>query len=49
MKAAKRFLKKLINNQPVCDVSTINTDKSPTYPQALADLKQEGCLPIDVK
>ena len=49
MKAAKRFLKKLIKHHSVCDVSTINTDKSPTYTQAIADLKQEGCLPIDVK
>ena len=43
-KAAKRFLKKLINHHLVCDVSAINTDKSPTYPQTIADLKQDGSI-----
>ena len=42
--AAKRFLKKLINNNPTCDVSVINTDKNPTYNQAIKELKQEGIL-----
>ncbi len=27
-KAAKRFLKKLIKNNPSCDISVINTDKN---------------------
>ncbi|WP_242604800.1 transposase [Legionella busanensis] len=30
-KAAKRFLKKLIKNNPTCDVSVINTEYSPTH------------------
>lgn len=43
-KAAKRFLKKLIKNNPTCDVSVINTDKNPAYGQAIKELKQEGNL-----
>jgi len=36
-KAAKKFLKKLINNNPNCDVSVINTDALST---AITALKQ---------
>ncbi|STX55762.1 transposase [Legionella beliardensis] len=43
-KAAKRFLKKLINNNPTCDINVINTDKNPAYNQAIKELKQEGNL-----
>ena len=42
--AAKRFLKKLINSNPTCDVSVINTDKNPAYNQAIKELKKEGNL-----
>ena len=42
--AAKRFLKKLINNNPSCDVSVINTDKNPAYGHAITSLKKEGLL-----
>ena len=48
-KAAKRFLHKLIKKNPTCDVQTINTDKSPTYPQAIQALKQEKKLSSVVK
>jgi len=43
-KAAKRFLNKLIKHNPTCDVETINTDKNPTYHQAIQALKKEGRL-----
>ncbi|STX55711.1 transposase [Legionella beliardensis] len=43
-KAAIRFLKKLIKNNPTCDVSVINTDKNPAYNQAIRELKQDGSL-----
>ena len=42
--AAKRFLTKLINNNSSCDVRVINTDKNPTYHQAITQLKQEEKL-----
>ncbi|WP_281175058.1 IS6 family transposase [Legionella massiliensis] len=42
--AAKRFLKKLIKNNPSCDISIIDTDKNPAYGQAIKELKQEGKL-----
>jgi transposase-like protein len=47
--AAKRFLKKLINSNPSCDVSVINTDKNPAYNQAIKELKQEGNLAPHVR
>ncbi len=47
--AAKRFLKKLIKNNPPCDISVINTDKNPTYNQAIQELKQEGHLAPHVR
>ncbi|USQ15537.1 IS6 family transposase (plasmid) [Legionella lytica] len=47
--AAKRFLKKLIKNNPTCDISVINTDKNPTYNQAIQELKQEGHLAPHVR
>ena len=47
-KAAKKFLKKLINNNPNCDLSVINTDKNPSYTQAIRELKFEGHLSPDV-
>ncbi len=43
-KATKRFLKKLIKNNPSCNISVINTDKNPAYNQAIRELKQEGSL-----
>ncbi|WP_419420449.1 IS6 family transposase [Legionella sp. D16C41] len=43
-KAAKRFLNKLVKNNPTCDVSVINTDKNPAYNQAIRELKQVGNL-----
>lgn len=47
--AAKQFLQKLIKlNKDYCP-SVINTDKSPTYNQAIHELKQEGVLPEKVK
>ena len=48
-KAAKRFLKKLINNNPSCDVSVINTDKNPTYNQAINQLRKEGHIASHVR
>ena len=48
-KAAKRFLNKLIKNNPACDVSKINTDKNQTYTQAIRELKQEKKLSSRVK
>ena len=42
--AEKRLLKKLINSNPTCDVSVINTDKNPAYNQAIKELKKEGNL-----
>jgi transposase, IS6 family len=43
-KAAKRFLKKLIKNNPSCDIKIINTDKNPAYGHAIKELKKEGHL-----
>ena len=48
-KAAIRFLKKLIKNNPTCDISVINTDKNPGYAQALKVLKKEGHLSAGVQ
>lgn len=48
-KAAKRFLKKLIKNNPTCDISIINTDKNPAYNQAIRELKQDGNLSKQVQ
>jgi IS6 family transposase len=48
-KAAKRFLSKLINHNPTCDVTLINTDKNPAYQQAIRELKQENILPQQVE
>lgn len=48
-KAAKLFLKKLINNHQICDVKVINTDKNPSYTQAIKELKQEGKLSEHIK
>jgi transposase, IS6 family len=48
-KAAIRFLKKLIKNNPLCDVNVINTDKNLAYQQAIRELKQEGILAKRVK
>ncbi|WP_242604513.1 transposase [Legionella gresilensis] len=42
-------MKKLIKNNPTCDVSIINTDKNPAYHQAIRELKQEGSLSKRVK
>lgn len=47
--AMKRFLNKLINNNPTCDVTVINIDKSPAYNQAIRELKQESMLPQQIK
>ncbi|STX55777.1 transposase [Legionella beliardensis] len=47
-KVAKCFLKKLINNNPTCDINVINTDKNPAYNQAIKELKQEGNLAPNV-
>ncbi|WP_131783920.1 IS6 family transposase [Legionella gresilensis] len=47
-KADKRFLSKLIKNNPSCDVSVINTDKNPAYSQAIKELKREGNLALHV-
>lgn len=41
-KAAKRFLSKLIKNNPTCEVNVINTDKNPSYNQAIKELKREA-------
>jgi IS6 family transposase len=48
-KAAKLFLQKLIKQNKDCSPSVINTDKNPTYNQAIHELKQEGLLPEKVK
>jgi IS6 family transposase len=48
-KAAKLFLKKLINNNQICDVKVINTDKNPAYTQAIKELKQEGKLDRNIE
>ncbi|MDF2866962.1 MAG: transposase [Gammaproteobacteria bacterium] len=48
-KAAKRFLNKLIKNNPTCDMTTINTDKNPAYNQAIREFKQEGILSQQVE
>lgn len=48
-KAAKLFLQKLIKkNKDYCP-SVINTDRNPTYNQAINELKQEGLLSEKVK
>ncbi|WP_115332828.1 IS6 family transposase [Legionella busanensis] len=47
-KSTTRFLKKLIKNNPTCDINIINTDKNPAYNQAIQELKQEGSLSKDV-
>jgi transposase-like protein len=48
-KSAKRFLKKLIKNNPSCDIKIINTDKNPSYGQAIKELKKEGHLSHDIE
>jgi transposase-like protein len=48
-KAAKLFLKKLINNNQTCDVQVINTDKNPAYIQAIKELKKEGKLDKNIE
>ncbi|WP_131783082.1 IS6 family transposase [Legionella gresilensis] len=48
VKAAKRFLKKLIKSNLTCDINVINTDKNPAYSQAIKELKQEGNLALYV-
>jgi transposase-like protein len=48
-RAAKRFLNKVINNNPTCDVTLFNTDKNPAYNQAIRELKQEGRLAQQVE
>ena len=48
-KAAKRFLKKLIKNNPSCDIKIINTDKNPSYGEAIEELKKEGHLSYDIE
>ncbi|WP_131784043.1 IS6 family transposase [Legionella gresilensis] len=47
--AAKRFLKKLMKNNPTCDISVLNTDKNPAYGQAIKALKKEGHLSAHVQ
>ena len=47
--AAKRFLQKLIKLHKDYCPSVINTDKSPTYNQAILELKKEGVIPEKVK
>jgi transposase-like protein len=48
-KAAKLFLKKLINNNQICEVKVINTDKNPAYIQAIKELKKEGKLDKNIE
>ncbi|HBD7060400.1 TPA: IS6 family transposase [Legionella pneumophila] len=48
-KSAKLFLKKMLKkNKDYCP-STINTDKNPSYNQAISELKRDGVIPEDVK
>ena len=47
--AAKRFFKKLLNNNHVVDPRVINVDKSPTFPPALAELQAENEAPPNTK
>ena len=48
-KAAYRFLGKILNNVKKWQIPQfINTDKSPTYGRAHAQLKREGRRPSDV-
>lgn len=44
-KAAKRFFKKTLGNKHTVEPRVINVDKSPTFPPALNELKQEGIAP----
>lgn len=48
-KSAKLFLQKLIKQNKDNRPSVINTDKNPTYNQAIHELKQEGLLPEKIK
>jgi len=43
-KAAKRFLKKLMDNPHATKPRVINTDKAPSYPPAINKLKEENKL-----
>ena len=44
-KAAKRFLKKVLNASHTVEPRAITVDKNAAYPLAIADLKQDNALP----
>jgi len=48
-KSAKRFFKKLLNNQHVINPRIINVDKSPSFPPALSELQSSGQAPTATK
>ena len=48
-KSAKRFFKKVLGNQHVKNPRIINVDKSPTFPAALTELKEENDFPANAK
>lgn len=48
-KSAKRFFKKLLNNQHTVDPRVINVDKSPTFPPALSELPASGAASAHIK
>lgn len=44
-KGAKRFLSKALKSiKPWVHSKTVNTDKTPTFGPAIAELQEEGCI-----